>query len=228
MKKGQKFVKSYQTIITITICLSVLISPVCLYAKAPTIDPADDASHFGPPEKILMWTPEQQVAGYRNMNKLRPTRKISAGGTVLELPQQLRDLGHFKIKTDGQSLTVDEYFVQQNVAGLLVIKDGNIVYERYGLGNTEDSLWVAFSVAKSITSMLVGAAVQEARPSSPTSRPARRAPGRGPRSRSGIGFGSRRRTRSSAASCGRRTAPRPEPGRWPTSRRGPRARCRAG
>jgi len=95
------------------------------------------------------------------MNKLSPTRKISAGGTVLELPRQLRDLGHVEIITDEQSLTVDEYFVQQNIAGLLVIKDGSIVYQRYGLGNTEDSLWVAFSVAKSVTSMLVGAAVQD-------------------------------------------------------------------
>lgn len=153
--------KSYQIITAIVICLSVLISPACLYAKAPTIDPSDDANHFGPPEKILMWTPEQQVAGYRNINKLLPTRKISAGGKVLELPQQLRELGHVEINTNEQSLTVDEYFVRQNVAGLLVIKDGNIVYERYGLGNTEDSLWVAFSVAKSVTSMLVGAAVQD-------------------------------------------------------------------
>ena len=35
-------------------------------ADAPTIDPADDSNHFGSPEEILFWTPEQQVAGYRN------------------------------------------------------------------------------------------------------------------------------------------------------------------
>ena len=143
------------------ICLLALCTPAYLWAKAPTIDPQDDAKHFGPPEKILMWTPEQQVAGYRNMNKLRATRKIPAGGTVLELPEKLVDLGAVEINTDERSLTVDEYFEQQNVAGLLVIKDGNIIYERYGLGNTEDSLWVTFSVTKSITSMLVGAAIQD-------------------------------------------------------------------
>jgi len=147
--------------LVMTFCLLVLGTPVCLYAKAPTIDPADDAKHFGPPEAILMWTPEQQVAGYRNIDKLRPARKIPAGGKVLELPQQLVDLGSVEIKAEKQSLTVNEYFVQQNVAGLLVIKDGKIVYERYGLGNTEDSKWIAFSVAKSITSMLVGAAIQD-------------------------------------------------------------------
>jgi hypothetical protein len=45
---------------------------------APTIDPADDAAQFGPPEKILFWTPEQQVAGYRNMEQLAPVRLVSA------------------------------------------------------------------------------------------------------------------------------------------------------
>jgi len=143
------------------ICLLALCTPAYLSAKAPTIDPQDDAKHFGPPEKVLMWTPQQQVAGYRNMHKLRATRKIPAGGTVLELPEKLVDLGGVEIKTNERSLTVDEYFEQQNVAGLLVIKDGKIIYERYGLGNTEDSLWVTFSVTKSVTSMLVGAAIQD-------------------------------------------------------------------
>jgi CubicO group peptidase (beta-lactamase class C family) len=42
-----------------------------------------------------------------------------------------------------------------------VIKNGTIVYERYGLGNSEDSLWISFSVAKSVVSMLVGAAIED-------------------------------------------------------------------
>jgi CubicO group peptidase (beta-lactamase class C family) len=58
-------------------------------------------------------------------------------------------------------MTLDEYFVQKNVAGLLVLKDGKIAYERYGLGNTSDSRWISFSVTKSVVSMLVGAAIQD-------------------------------------------------------------------
>jgi len=130
-------------------------------AKAPFIDPVDDPNHFGSPENTLFWTPEQQVAGYRNVEKIFPTRVIPAGGAVLELPEALRDLGGVQIATENNSMTVDEYFVQQNVAGLLVIKDGNIVFERYGLGNTRDSRWTSFSVAKSVVSMLVGAAIRD-------------------------------------------------------------------
>lgn len=152
---------SHTKLAALACCWLVLSGPALLYAKAPTMNPEEDAKHLGPPEKFLFWTPEQQVAGYRNIKLVFPTRTIAAGGQVLELPEQLRSLDDVKIQADGRNLTVHDYFLQQNVAGLLVIKDGKIVYERYGLGNTEDSLWVSFSVAKSVTSMLIGAAIQD-------------------------------------------------------------------
>jgi len=154
-------VKSYQKVAVLTSWLLVLSGSAFVQAKAPTMDPVDDAKHLGSVEKFLFWTPEQQVASYRNINMIFPTREITAGGKTLELPQKLRRLDEVEFQVEGQSLTVDEYFLEQNVAGLLVIKDGKIAYERYGLGNTEDSLWISFSVAKSVTSMLIGAAIQD-------------------------------------------------------------------
>jgi len=132
-----------------------------VFAQAPWLNPDDDAKNLGPPDKFLFWTPEQQVAGYRNIAKVFPTRVITAGGNPYPLPSRPRDLGGVSVQFDGGTVTTDDYFVQQNVAGLLVIKDGNIVYERYGLGNGRNTLWVSFSVAKSVTSMLVGAAIQD-------------------------------------------------------------------
>lgn len=131
------------------------------HADAPYLDPADDNKNLGSPENSLFWTPLQQVAGYRNMEKNFPTRIISAGGSPYPLPYQKADLNKVQVRYEDSVLTVDEYFKKQSVAGLLVIKDGNIVYERYGLGNTEDSRWVSYSVAKSVVSMLVGAAIRD-------------------------------------------------------------------
>ena len=128
-------------------CLLILSGIVPLYAEAPTLDPAEDASHLGEVNKFLFWTPEQQVAGYRNINKVFPTRIISAGGFPYGLPEHMVDLNGVQISFEDEVLTTDEDFSQQNVAGLLVIKNGRIVYERYGLGNSKDSLWVSFSVA---------------------------------------------------------------------------------
>jgi len=132
-----------------------------LHAKAPFVDPANDANNFGSPYEILFWTPEQQVSGYRNINKIFPTRTVSAGDTVLELPEAPVELADIEVRTENTSMTLDEYFVQQNVAGLLVLKDGKIAYERYGLGNSQESRWISFSVTKSVVSMLVGAAIQD-------------------------------------------------------------------
>jgi len=150
---------SIDRILTVTFCF--LFSGSAVYAQAPFIDPADDEKHFGSPNNTLFWTPEQQVAGYRNSERISPTRRIKSGGPVHPLPYAKVDLGNVKIHGEDSSMTVDEYFTRQSVAGLLVISDGKILYERYGLGNTEDSRWISFSVAKSMVSMLIGAAIRD-------------------------------------------------------------------
>lgn len=130
-------------------------------AAAPYMDPADDSKHFGSPYNVLFWTPEEQVAGYRNSDKIFPTRTIETGDSVLPLPYELLELGNVEIEFNQASMTVDEYFTKQSVVGLLVIKDGQILYERYGLGNDENSRWISYSVAKSVVSMLIGAAIKD-------------------------------------------------------------------
>jgi len=149
-----------------TVRISVVLS-LCLFgaqtviADAPFIDPADDAKYFGPPDEVLFWTPEQKVAGFRNSDRLFDTRIIEASDSTSPLPETKVDLDDVIIRVNEDTMTVDEYFRRKNVAGLLVIKDGKIAYERYGLGNTEHSRWVSFSVAKSVVSLLIGAAIKD-------------------------------------------------------------------
>ena len=146
----------------VMLCVACLASYApTAHADAPYIDPADDYKHFGSPYNALFWTPEQQVAGYRNSDKIFWTRTIRAGDSEYPLPHAKRDLSDVEIKFDDVTMTVNEYFTKQSVAGLLVIKDGNILYERYGLGNNEDSKWISYSVTKSVVSMLIGAAIRD-------------------------------------------------------------------
>ena len=42
-----------------------------------------------------------------------------------------------------------------------MVKDDKILYENYNFGNDESSTWVSFSVTKSVTSMLIGAAIKD-------------------------------------------------------------------
>ncbi len=144
-----------------TLLLCLLSLSFAVSAKGPYVDPASDLQKLGPAEKFLFWTPEQQVAGYRNIERVFPTRAISRAPKVLPLPSSPVALGAVTVRTESASMTVDEYFERQNAAGLLVIKDGRIAYERYGLGNTPESRWISFSVTKSVVSMLVGAAIRD-------------------------------------------------------------------
>ena len=56
---------------------------------------------------------------------------------------------------------IDAFMAKQNIAGLIVLKDGKIRLERYARGYSLGQRWTSFSVAKSITSMLVGAAIKD-------------------------------------------------------------------
>ena len=49
----------------------------------------------------------------------------------------------------------------QKVAGLIVLQNGSVRLERYALGHSAAGRWTSQSVAKSITSTLVGAAVKD-------------------------------------------------------------------
>ena len=141
--------------------LIALVGMSDAYGDAPYIDPADDAAHFGDINNILFWTTSQKVAGFRNMRLLSPTRTVKAGENPLTLPYQLVDLSSWSFAYQDTDITLDDYIRLQNTAGLLIIKDGAIVYERYELGNTAEDQWNSWSVAKSVTSLLLGAAIHD-------------------------------------------------------------------
>jgi CubicO group peptidase (beta-lactamase class C family) len=59
------------------------------------------------------------------------------------------------------ALDVDAYMAGQRSAALIVLHDGKLRLERYGLDFDAAGRWTSFSVAKSITSTLVGAALRD-------------------------------------------------------------------
>lgn len=56
---------------------------------------------------------------------------------------------------------LDDFLEEQKVAGLLIIQDGKIRMERYARGHSDTTLWPSLSVAKSVTSTLVGTAIKD-------------------------------------------------------------------
>jgi len=104
---------------------------------------------------VLFWSIPQRDAAFRMMDRiplLSKSRIISTGKDVYPLPKGAPlDVG----------IDVDAYMKEQRAAGLVIIQDGKIRLEKYGLGFSADGRWTSFSVAKSITSTLVGAAIKD-------------------------------------------------------------------
>jgi len=102
--------------------------------------------------QILFWSDAQRAANFRAMEAQFPGT-TAQHGTPRALPK-----GEPLAISDAD---VDAFMAAQNVAGLMVIQDGKVRLEKYGLGMKPEDRWTSFSVAKSFTSTLVGAAVKD-------------------------------------------------------------------
>ena len=104
--------------------------------------------------EVLSWSQRTRDAAFRAMDRMPILAKaavITPSPTPLELPI-------------GAPLAVpglDDYMASQRTAGLVIIQDGQVRVERYGLDFDAEGRWTSFSVAKSFTSTLVGAAIQD-------------------------------------------------------------------
>jgi CubicO group peptidase (beta-lactamase class C family) len=86
-------------------------------------------------------------------------REVPKGTKMHELPQGL-PITAFNSGGEKEEM-LEDFMVEQKVAGLIIIQDGKIRLERYARGHSESNLWSSLSVAKSVTSTLVGAAIKD-------------------------------------------------------------------
>ena len=104
---------------------------------------------------VLFWTQAQRDAAFRALDRLpvlAKSRVVAAGGRPMPLPPG----PPLKLALD-----IDAYMAGQRSAALLIVHDGKLRLERYGLGFDSRGRWTSFSMAKSITSTLLGAAIRD-------------------------------------------------------------------
>jgi CubicO group peptidase (beta-lactamase class C family) len=107
--------------------------------------------------------PDIAVNTFRNIDRLFPTRVVHRGKTVFPLPKAAHPLSDVHFQSNGKKWDLFDYLAVNRVAGLLVLKNGEIAYEDYEFNNSEKTHWMSMSVAKSITSTLIGAAIHQKR-----------------------------------------------------------------
>lgn len=104
---------------------------------------------------VLFWSVQQRDAAFRAMDRipfLVKSRIIPSGNKTHPLPEGAPlDVG----------IDIDAYMEDQRTAALVIVHNGKIRLEKYGLDFGPDKRWTSFSVAKSVTSTLVGAAIKD-------------------------------------------------------------------
>jgi CubicO group peptidase (beta-lactamase class C family) len=106
-------------------------------------------------------TPDAEVAAFRKQMQGWPQRVIRHGDAVRPLPPHARSLAELTFEEGDVRLSVSDYMARRRTAGVLILKDGEIALERYGLGSGPETRWTSFSTAKSTTSTLCGAALHD-------------------------------------------------------------------
>jgi CubicO group peptidase (beta-lactamase class C family) len=143
-----------------------LLAPPWVQAyPAPPPDPSLPKSEVPVAVQQLrraMLDPDTNSLTFHSMEQLFTTRSVGRSGPVWAIPRADRVLD-LSYAYAGQHYTPEQFLDRTFTNALLVIKDGRIVYENYRNNTRADTRFIGWSMTKSITSILIGCALQEGR-----------------------------------------------------------------
>jgi len=106
-------------------------------------------------ESLLFWSQEEKERRFPMMQSIYPSLPVEKGSHPY--PFKIGKTIH----PEWDNTNIDKYILENHISGVIVIKDDKIRLEQYGKNANAHSLWTSFSVAKSVSSMLVGIALKE-------------------------------------------------------------------
>ena len=139
------------------ICIRLLTAALCLTVSLPLAAADQHAPTIGQQrEAVLFWPQAQREAQFRRMYELFPSDRAAHGTHVHALPQGKP----LAIPGQDTSAWLASYMDQHHLAGVMVLQHGRVRLQRYAPGFGPAQRWESFSVAKSVTSTLLGIALQ--------------------------------------------------------------------
>lgn len=113
-----------------------------------------EMASLDPANSILFWSDERRSAAFRDMENSFVGLNVAPANVVRQLPRG--------DALDAETAAAIRSFMKDTqAAGVMVLQDGRVRFEEYGLGLKPDERWTSFSVAKSFTSTLLGAAITD-------------------------------------------------------------------
>jgi CubicO group peptidase (beta-lactamase class C family) len=146
-------------------CLAALCLAACSTPHDKPGPLARGVRADAPPDTIgvmLSWTPEQTIVNFRRVDQIFAAHTIHHGTNVRALPRAAVQIDPVVTRSEGlPAVSVEQLMNAERITGVIAVKDGEIILERYAFGRGPDDRWISMSVAKSVTSTLIGAAVKD-------------------------------------------------------------------
>jgi CubicO group peptidase (beta-lactamase class C family) len=105
--------------------------------------------------------PATQLRLFRDPHWVFATRKIPRGKHVFALARASRQLTDLQVRANGTQYDLADYVSRNRVVGLLILQQGRILLEHYEADIDASSRWISMSMAKSVSTTLIGAAIQD-------------------------------------------------------------------
>jgi CubicO group peptidase (beta-lactamase class C family) len=148
-----RFVEEFRMSRVLAATLVAAVAVAQAQQAAPTREPASRAA------AILTWSAAKRDRYIAALDSFFLTRTVKAGPHAHVLGRG-RPLAAFE-SGGRRADDFDRFISVRRVRGVLVLQDGKIRLERYVSPHSPTTRWNSFSVAKSITSTLVGAAMKD-------------------------------------------------------------------
>ena len=132
-------------------------------ASADVAVTENQAFELSPAVVAMRWqwlNPEINSFTFRETKDVFEYRDVLRGGDVWQLPRA-EGFAMPPYSVEGETRDYDQFAESTFTNAMLVLKDGRIVFEDYRNRSTEATRFIAFSMSKTFTAMLVGIALEK-------------------------------------------------------------------
>jgi len=134
-------------------------------------DYGETASGFPRANRQTWWQTAYLVDSQSHLDEIFPARRVARSADPSPLRRSAAEPA-IAYRFRGEAHTLDDYLARHPATGLLIARGDTILVERYQYGRRDTDRFTSWSMAKTITAMLVGIAIDEGRIRSVDDRPA--------------------------------------------------------
>lgn len=140
--------------LALTACSAGLAPDAQIAPPPPEVTLSTPAAHDPSELQVLFWNKEQRSARFRSMEKWFAGLEVPPATDPRVLPDGTPLAG-------AEAEAIEQLMAETNAMGVMVLQYGQKRFEAYRDGFGPDQRWTSFSVAKSFTSTLLGAALHD-------------------------------------------------------------------